>query len=89
VADTRGVATNFALGAAIQFISYFNLTLNFRAIAHEQIMFAVVTDTMAVVLSYTIIKRVAKDDTWSTLLGMMLGGGAAAAAGIYLTRHWG
>lgn len=80
---------NFTLSALIQFVSYFVLTLNFRAIAHAHIWEAMVTDALAAALSYFIIKRVSRVDGPGVLLGMMLGGSVAAAFAIWLTRAWG
>ena len=79
---------NFVIGFGIQFLSYLVLTVNFRAIAESQRGFAMVTDALAVVLSYSIIRRVVKDDSWWTLAGMVTGGSLAAWVGITLTEHW-
>lgn len=80
---------NFVIGFVVQFTSYLNLTLNYRAIAESQKGFAMLTDAMAVLLAYFIIRKVAKDDGcgW-TLSGMVFGGSLAAWVGITLTEHW-
>ncbi len=80
---------DFFLSLAVQFTSYFVLTLNFRAISAGLIPHAMVTDMMAAALSYFIIRRVSKSEGLSTLFGMMIGGAMAAACGIWLTSHWG
>lgn len=80
---------NFFLSAIVQFISYIVLTINFRAIANTQYLFAASTAMLAAFLSYTIVRRVIKDETWSTVCGMMVGGACGDVCGIYLTRHWG
>lgn len=79
---------DFALFGAFQFVSYLNLTINFRAIAHEQYGFAVVTDGVACILSYTIVRRIAGDKSRWGIVGLTLGGMCAAVVGIYLTRAW-
>ncbi len=79
----------FCMFAALQFVSYLNLTINFRAIAHEQYAFAVVTDGLACWLSYTVVRRIAGDKSRWGLAGLMLGGSIAALVGIWLTRSWG
>lgn len=80
---------DFLTFGALQFISYLNLTINFRAIAHEQYAFAVVTDGVACFLSYTVVKRIAGDKSRWGLVGLILGGSFAALVGIWLTRTWG
>ena len=40
-------------------------------------------------ISYTIVRRVTRDETWATVYGMMVGGGLGDISGIYITRHWG
>lgn len=79
---------SFAIAAAIQFIAYLNLTINFRAIAHKRIGFACLTDVAATAISYFIIKQVAQSDGYAVLFGMMLGGGCAAYIGIRITEKW-
>lgn len=79
----------FGLSALVQFVAYFVLTLNFRAIAHAHIWEAMATDALAAAFSYFIIRRVSHTDGPGVLLGMMLGGSLAAAFGIWLTRTWG
>lgn len=73
----------------VQFVSYLNLTINFRAIAHEQYAFAVVTDGLACILGYTIVKLVNGDKSRWGIVGMTAGGMCAAVVGIWLTRAWG
>ena len=79
----------FALMAAVQFVSYANLTINYRAIAAGLVPAAMVTDALASAISFFIIRRVARDgDGHAALLGMMAGGSLAAWFGIWLTRAW-
>jgi hypothetical protein len=80
---------DFAAFALMQFVSYLNLTINFRAIAHEQYTFAVITDGLACVLSYTIVRRIAGDKSRWGVAGLVVGGSCAALVGIWLTRAWG
>lgn len=77
-----------AFMAAVQFVSYLNLTVNFRAIAHAQYAVAGLTAGLAAVLATTIVRRVAKDESNSPLVGMVVGGALADMAGIWLTRAW-
>lgn len=79
----------FWISAVVQYASYIILTVNFRAIADAQYFWAWSTSVGAAFLSYTIVRRVTKDETWATVLGMMFGGGLGDLSGIYITRHWG
>lgn len=77
----------------VQFISYLNLTVNFRAISHGQWKFAVVTDGLAVAISIFVVQRVSnpeKEIRWGWQeSGMVIGGSCAAIVGMYITRAWG
>jgi hypothetical protein len=74
---------------AVQFISYLNLTFNFRAMAHMQYTVVVFTDAMAVALSVFIIRKVSKAENNWGLAGQMIGGSVAGVLGMWLTRMWG
>jgi hypothetical protein len=73
----------------VQFISYLNLTFNFRAIAHEQYAVIAATDAAAVVISYYIIRKVSKAEGHWGLAGQTIGGSLAGLLGVWLTRTWG
>ena len=80
---------DFWLMMVVQFVSYLNLTFNFRAIAHEQYVWIMLTDGAAVVIGYFIIRKVSRaENNWS-LAGMTIGGSAAGVLGVWLTRGWG
>lgn len=72
----------------LQFVSYLNLTINIRAISTESYVGAIVTDGIACVVSWTIVKRIGKANTSIGVVGAAIGGMAASALGIWLTRHW-
>lgn len=83
----------FFVMMAVQFVSYLNLTVNFRAIAHNQVPVAIVTDACAVVISIFVVQRLANPERpvrwgWQES-GMVVGGSCAAWAGMTLTRAWG
>lgn len=83
----------FFLMMAVQFISYLNLTFNFRAIAHGQYGVIAVTDAAATAISVFIVKRLADPDKpvqwgWQES-GMVIGGSLAGVLGTWLTRSWG
>lgn len=73
----------------VQFVSYLNLTFNFRAVAHEQYAVILVSDGVAVAIGYYIIRRVSKAENSWGLAGMTIGGALAGVVGTWLTRSWG
>lgn len=79
---------DFLLMAVVQFTQYVVLTINFRAIANEQYLWAGGTAATASLLGYTIVKRIVRDDTRYGMAGMMVGGALADMTGIFLTRSW-
>jgi hypothetical protein len=76
------------LMACVQFVSYANLTINFRAIAAGHIGYAMATDALASAIAYFIVRKVAKSEGGGVLVGMMIGGSLAAWFGIWLTQAW-
>ena len=86
---TRCHIRDFFLMMLVQFVSYLNLTFNFRAIAHEQYATIVITDGLAVIVSDLIIRKVSQADNNWGLAGMTIGGSLAGILGVWLTRSWG
>lgn len=82
------VMRSFFISAVVQYAAYVVATVNFRAIADEQYVWAWGTSVVFAALSYTIVRHVIKDETWATVLGMMVGGGLGDLSGIWITRHW-
>jgi hypothetical protein len=79
----------FGLFAGLQFVSYLNLTINFRAIAHKRYLYACMSDGIACLLSWTIVRQISHaENTWEGMVGLMCGGMLAAGVGIWITRHW-
>jgi hypothetical protein len=84
-----GSPNDFAKGAAIQFVSYVNLTINFRAIAHEQYSIAALTATLAALNAYYIVRLISHEEKGhAALFGMVVGGVCGDLMGIWLTRAW-
>jgi len=81
---------DFFLMAAVQFTQYVVLTINYRAIAHEQYLWAGGTAALASLLGYTIVRRIVKDEDtrYNVVAGLITGGALADMVGIYLTRMW-
>lgn len=78
----------FLLMAGVQFLSYLNLTINFRAIAAGNTLASMLTDAVASAVSYFIIRKVSKTEDGWALVGMIVGGSLASALGIFLTKGW-
>lgn len=85
---TRKEELEFGKFFALQFVQYLVLTINFRAIAHEQYVYAGTTAALAAFLAYRIVRGIAADKSHLALPGLMLGGALADMTGIWLTRNW-
>lgn len=77
----------------VQFVSYLNLTINYRAIDEGYRLVAMGTDALAVIISIFVVQRLANPDVkvrwgWQES-GMVIGGSLAAWVGMTLTRSWG
>jgi hypothetical protein len=78
----------FGLFFILQFISYLNLVINFRAISTKQTSIAIVTDGLAGLIAWTMVRRIGHAKGHVGLVGVILGGMAATWLGIWLTQHW-
>ena len=79
----------FLLFFALQFLSYLNLTLSIRALAHEQWQIAVLCQSLQPLLVWFIMERVAEaHHEWAGRIGVMAGGALATAVTMWLTRGW-
>ncbi len=76
---------DFFLMMGVQFLSYAILTINYRAISAANTPLAMVTDACAVAMSFFIVRKVVRTESYVTLAGMMIGGSLAAAFGIWMT----
>ena len=74
--------------AVVQFGTYANLVVNYRAVAAGMVVESMATDALAVLAGYFIVKKVAQAEGPDTLLGMLIGGTLAAWFGIWLTETW-
>ena len=73
---------------ALQFISYLNLVINFRAIAHDQVGVAIVTDGLAGLIAWTMVKKIGAAQGGIGIAGVVLGGMVATWVGMFLTESW-
>lgn len=74
--------------AGLQSMQYVVLTVNIRAISHEQYLSAGATAGLASLMAYTIVRRIVKNESKWGIAGMITGGFLADIVGIYLTRAW-
>ena len=79
----------FLLFFGLQFLSYMNLTLHMRAIAHEWFGVLTFTSLGAPLLAWLMVEHVSHDHSgWSGRAGVMAGGAAATLLGVWLTKGW-
>lgn len=79
---------NFVIFFALQFVSYFNITVDMRAVNHDQYGIAAITNIVAPIIGWVMIKRVGEaKDKWG-MVAVALGGVTSTWAGMYLTRLW-
>ena len=81
--------TRFATFAALQALNFVLITVNYRAVAHQQYAWAIVTDGVICLLGWSLLKRVMDAQGWPARSGYIVGGMVGSAAGMYLTRVWG
>lgn len=73
---------------ALQFISYFNITVDMRAVNHDQYWIAAATNVVAPIIAWVMVKRVSESkDKWG-MVAVALGGVTSTWAGMWLTRFW-
>lgn len=73
---------------SLQFISYLNLVLNFRAIDTENTLLAILTDGLAGLMAWTLVKKIGSATTKVGILGLVTGGMAATYIAMLLTASW-
>ena len=74
---------------ALQALNFVLITVNYRAVAHEQYEWAILTDGVICLLGWSLLKRLTGADGWWARGGYVCGGMIGSAAGMYLTRVWG
>lgn len=79
----------FTLFFVLQFISYLNLTIDIRAVAHEQYLVVTATNTLAPLIAWVMVKQVLKAKGWLGAVAVMCGGVTSTWLGMWLTRAWG
>ena len=78
----------FAKLFTLQFISYLNITIDMRAIAHQQYVVAAATNCIAPLIAFIMIKAVHDSRSAWDKLAVVLGGALSTLAGMWLTRVW-
>lgn len=80
----------FWLFFSLQFVTYLNLTVDYRAVAHGQYAVVAVTNILAPVLGWVMIRRIGDAKVEGVgLLAVALGGAISSLLGMWLTRAWG
>lgn len=80
----------FTLFFGLQFISYLNITLDYRAIAHQQYAVAAITNIVAPLVAWVMVQKIG--EAKNKKLGMLAvasAGALSALLGMWLTRAWG
>lgn len=74
--------------AVMQFLSYFIVTFNYRAVAEVSYSGTFVTDVLIAALSFSSIKRVAEARTWHERIGYIVGGSIGAQIALFLSTYF-
>lgn len=90
VADTA-VVRDFFLFFTLQFVSYLNITIDYRAVAYKQYAVVAVCNVIAPLIAWVMVKKIGekKNGHWAGMLAVALGGASASLLGIWLTNTWG
>lgn len=79
----------FATFFGLQFVSYLNITVDMRAVNHEQYAVAALTNVVAPLIAWVMVKRIgAASHNWVGMVAVSLGGVTSTWAGMWLTRYW-
>lgn len=74
--------------AFIQFLSYFIVTFNYRAVAEVSYVGTFATDILIALLAFFSIKRVAQAGTRQELVGYIVGGCIGAQIALFLSTYF-
>lgn len=83
--ETSGIK-EFVRLFALQFVSYFAATWNFRVIAQAHYVSIAVSDAGLAAIQFTLIQRVAKTDNNLARAGYVLGGVSGSLLATFLTQ---
>lgn len=75
--------------AGLQFLNFLILTVNYRAVAHGLYTWTALTDMLICLINWTLIKKVANEDSMWARVGYLFGGTTAGIVGIWITQSWG
>lgn len=79
----------FSIFFGLQFLSYLNVTLDMRAVAHQQYAVAAATNAVAPLIAWVMVERIANSKRgWVGKVAVVLGGVTSTWFGMWLTRHW-
>lgn len=75
--------------ALLQAVNFLLITVNYRAVAHVQYPYAILTDGAICLLGWTLLKKITEAKGWAARAGYVCGGMVGSFLGIWVTRVWG
>jgi hypothetical protein len=78
----------FTTFMGLQALNFILITVNYRAVAHEQLFWVIASDGVICLLSWTLLKRLTEASGWPSRSGYVCGGMVGSAIGMWLTRVW-
>jgi hypothetical protein len=76
----------FFLFFIMQYIMYFLLTCNFRAVAQGKYFYTISTDMMISAAQFWLVKKIGEAGNLNGWYGMIAGGGLGSITGIWITK---
>jgi hypothetical protein len=77
---------DFALFFIIQFVQYFLITVNYRAVAKAYYVWTFASDLAIAANTFFIIKRIGESKGHAAFMGYTLGGAFGSLLAIYITK---
>ena len=72
----------------LNYISYFMLTVDIRAVALAQVAVSFATNLVIALLAYTMVKKIGEAKTWAERWAFAVGGALGTVSAILLTKVW-
>lgn len=87
---TWSATREFLTFFGIQGIAYLNITVDYRAVAHQQYLVAALTNMVAPVIAWVMVRKIGEArNSRSGMVAVALAGALSTALGMWLTRVWG
>jgi len=75
--------------AALQTAYFVACVVNIRALAHLQYGWAVLTDGLICLMTWTIVKKIGEANNLASRIGYVVGGMIGSLLGMWITSIWG